>query len=49
MRERIIIRSTKRNIELYGSLNNTLISKSNMSKKIVNILFLGYEETMRGG
>jgi hypothetical protein len=47
IRERIPIRSTKRNIELHGSLNSMLISKSGTSKKILNISFLGDKETMR--
>jgi protein associated with RNAse G/E len=34
IRERITIKSMKRNIELHKSLNNTIISKSDISKKI---------------
>jgi hypothetical protein len=46
IRKRIPIRSTERNIELHMSLNSTLISKSNTSKKILNIPFLGDKETI---
>jgi hypothetical protein len=41
VRTRITITSTKLDIELHGSLNSTLIPKSNMSKKILDIIFLG--------
>jgi hypothetical protein len=37
--ERITIRSTKLNIELHGSLNSALTTKSSTSKKILDILF----------
>jgi hypothetical protein len=39
--ERITIRHAKLDIELQRSLNNALITKSNMIKEILDILFLG--------
>jgi hypothetical protein len=47
IRQGITIRSTEVNIELHGSLNNALISKSSTSKKILDILFLGNKEATR--
>src|SRR3954471_22470227 len=49
VRKRITIRSTKRDIELHGSLNSTLISKSGTRKKILNVSFLGNKESINGG
>src|ERR1041385_556145 len=50
VRKRITVRSTKREIELHGSLNSTLISKSDTSKKILNVPFLRNKESInRGG
>src|SRR3954468_19734282 len=49
VRKRITIRSTKREIELHGSLNSTLISKSVTSKKIPNVPFLGNKESIHSG
>jgi hypothetical protein len=39
----------KLNIELHGSLNSALITKSNTSKKISDILFLRDIEAIRDG
>src|SRR4051812_1368849 len=49
VRKRITIRRTKRDIELHGSLNITLISKSCTSKKILDVPFLGNEESINSG
>jgi hypothetical protein len=48
VRQGITIRSTKVNIELHRSLNSALITKSGMSKQILDILFLGDIEAIRG-
>src|SRR3954468_1708021 len=48
VRERITISSTEVKIELHRSLNNALVSKSSTSKKILDILFLGYKKAIRG-
>jgi hypothetical protein len=39
----------KLSIEIHGSLNSALITKSIMAKKILHILFLGDIEAIRGG
>jgi hypothetical protein len=49
IKERITIRSTELNIELHRSLNNALITKSSMSKEILDILFLGDIKAIRSG
>jgi hypothetical protein len=49
VRKRINISRTKLNIKLHRSPNNALIPKSSMSKKILNILFLGDRKTIRSG
>jgi hypothetical protein len=49
VRKRITITSTKLDIELHRSLNSALIPKSSMSKKILEILFLGDRKTSRNG
>jgi len=49
VRKRITIRSTKREIELHGSLNSTLIRKSGTRKKILNVSFLGNKESIGSG
>jgi hypothetical protein len=46
VRKRIIITSTKLDIELHRSLNSVLIPKSSTSKKILDILFLGDRKTI---
>jgi hypothetical protein len=46
VRKKITITSTKLDIELYESLNSTLIPKSSTSKKILDILFLGDRKTI---
>jgi hypothetical protein len=38
----------KVNIELHRSLDSTLITKSDMSKKVLDILLLGDKEAIRG-
>jgi hypothetical protein len=47
-RKRFAISSAEVDIELHWSPNNLLISKSNTSKKIPDILLLGYKEAIRG-
>jgi hypothetical protein len=49
IREGITIKSMKLDIEIHRSLNNVLITKSSMSKKILDILFLGDIKTIRSG
>jgi hypothetical protein len=44
----ISIRSTYVNIELHRSLNNALITKIGMGKKILDVLFLGNKKSIRG-
>ena len=39
---------TKVDVELHSSLNSVLTSKSNTSKKILDILLLGNKEAIRG-
>ena len=39
---------TKVDVELHSSLKSVLISKSNTSKKILDILLLGNKEAIRG-
>jgi hypothetical protein len=41
--------TTKLNIELHMSLNNMLMTKSSTSNKILDVLFLGDREDIRGG
>jgi hypothetical protein len=45
----VTIRSMKIDIELHRSLNSALITKSSMSKKILDILFLGDIKAIRSG
>jgi hypothetical protein len=49
IREWITIRSTKLDIEIHRSLTSALITKNNMSKEILDILFLGDIKAIRGG
>jgi hypothetical protein len=49
IRKRVTIRSTKLDIELHRSLNSALITKSNTSKKILDILFLRDIKAIRSG
>jgi hypothetical protein len=49
IRKRVTIRSTKIDIELHRSLNSALITKSSMSKEILDILFLGDIKANRSG
>ncbi|XP_048556699.1 uncharacterized protein LOC125537428 [Triticum urartu] len=48
IRQGLTIRSTKVNIELHRSISGALITKSRMSEKILDILFLGNKEAIRG-
>src|SRR4051794_8117124 len=49
VKKRTTIRRTKREIELHGSLNSTLIHKSSTSKKILAVPFLGNKESINSG
>jgi hypothetical protein len=49
IRERITIRNAKLDIELHRSLNSALIIKSNTSKEIMDIIFLGDIIAIGGG
>jgi hypothetical protein len=49
IRERITIRNANLDIELHRSLNSALIIKSNTSKEIMDIIFLGDIIAIRGG
>jgi protein associated with RNAse G/E len=44
--ERITIRSAKLDIELHRIFNSALITKSNMIKEILDILFLGDKKSV---
>ena len=48
VRQGVTISITEVNVELHGSLNSALISESSTSKKILDILFLGYKKAIRG-
>jgi len=47
--KRITISGTKLNVELHGSHNSAVITKSGTSKEILDVSFLGYEEAIGGG
>jgi hypothetical protein len=49
IRKRVTLRSTKLDIELHRSLNSALITKSSVSKEILDILFLGDIKAIRSG